>query len=135
MVECKAVDAGALEERILRRNEVATSIAFERQSIFHFRHHFEVIAFHAVGAPNGIEIGHSEYSETRDSVGFPESKLIEPTWWSGMIGLKSNDDKESFGPTDPQQRIEAGNVLISWAAQTARRTGPISLVISTALRD
>jgi len=60
MVERKAFDAGALEERILRRHQVAATITPERQAAFHLCHHFEVISFHAVRATNGIGIGHGE---------------------------------------------------------------------------
>jgi hypothetical protein len=49
---------------------VAAAPSPERQIALHFRHHFEVIAFHAVGATNGVEIGHSDGAKTRDSVAF-----------------------------------------------------------------
>ncbi len=37
--------------------------ALQRHSVFHLRHHFEVVSFHAVWAANGIEIGHIRESK------------------------------------------------------------------------
>jgi hypothetical protein len=58
VIKGKAFDAGALEVRVGRRDKMATMTALQRHSAFHFRHHFEVVSFHAVWAANGIEVGH-----------------------------------------------------------------------------
>ena len=57
-VKREALDAGALEERILRGNKVAATAALQRQAAFRFSHDLEVVAFHAVWAANGIKIEH-----------------------------------------------------------------------------
>jgi hypothetical protein len=56
MLQRKTLEAGALEERIRRRNPMATMTALERKAAFHFGHHFEVVSFHAERAANRIEI-------------------------------------------------------------------------------
>jgi len=35
-------------------------------------------------------------------LGLQEPPLNKPSLWSAIIGLMLHDDKESFGPTDPQ---------------------------------
>jgi hypothetical protein len=58
MIQRKAFEAGALEEWVVGRDKVATTTTLERHSTFHIRHYLEVVSFHAVGAANGIVVGH-----------------------------------------------------------------------------
>lgn len=60
MLERKALETGAFEERIRRRDQMAAMTTLERQAGFHFGHYFEVVSFHAVGAANGIETWHKK---------------------------------------------------------------------------
>jgi hypothetical protein len=56
VIKRKAFDAGASEERIRRRNPMATMTTFERRPLSTSIITLEVVPFHAEWAANGIEI-------------------------------------------------------------------------------
>jgi hypothetical protein len=63
MIKRQALEATALEERVIRRDQVPTMAALKRQASIHFRHHFEVVPFYTVRAANRVENGHKMIDE------------------------------------------------------------------------
>jgi len=78
MIKRKTLEAGALEEEVVRRDKVTAMTALQRLADFHFRHYLEVVSFHAEWAANGIEIGHMA-TGAKSLLLSSESPLSNPT--------------------------------------------------------